>query len=66
MALQPDNTTPENWQLIRLKQKIVTDDLGRALDEAVQLGHSRARLAAIARAQTAAQRALRALSALVP
>jgi hypothetical protein len=66
MALEPDNTTPENWQLLRLKAKILTDDVARALDEAIQLQHSRSRLAMIERAQTAAQRTLRALSNLVP
>jgi hypothetical protein len=66
MALEPDNTTPENWQLLRLKAKVLADDVARALDEAIQLGKSRSRLAMIQRAQAAAARTLRALSNLVP
>ena len=65
MPLEPDNTTPENWQLLRLKAKILADDIARAKDEATQLQNPRTRIAAIERARAAAQRTLRALSSLV-
>jgi hypothetical protein len=62
MELPPEPDPTDPWQLLRLKAKILGDDIRRAREELTQAQGNRAVLVQAERAQ---QRALRALSSLI-
>jgi hypothetical protein len=65
MELPPEPDPTDPWQLLRLKAKILGDDIRRAREELTQAQGNRTRIAVLVQAERAQQRALRALSSLI-
>jgi hypothetical protein len=64
LAPEPDPTDP--WQLLRLQAKILGNDIRRAREQMTRAQGNRTRMAVLEQAERAQQRALRALSSLIP